>query len=106
MRSTFPVNRIWNLCQPGHEHDAGVDLDEDRDVDLLIRRQGLEVVVEVLDAADFAMLVALAEGGDFASAYERALETDRTFDPAAFLHKHLTSGVLIDFTLPAEALAP
>jgi hypothetical protein len=50
--------------------------------------------------------MALSTGHDFASAYGYARAASDSFDPAAFLSKHVLSGVLVDFTLPAETHAP
>jgi hypothetical protein len=104
LRSLFPVNRVWEVCQPDYEGDVRVDLDQGG-VDLLVRRQGFGVTVEALAPGEFAMLTALSAGHSFAPAYEYAHGADDTFDPAAFLHKHVLSGVLADFTLPADACA-
>ncbi len=104
MRSLFPVNRIWEVCQPDYQGDVRVDLDQGG-VDLLVRRQGFGVTVEALGPGEFAMLTALSAGHSFASAYDCAHGADDTFDPGAFLRKHVLSGVLADFTLPADACA-
>jgi hypothetical protein len=105
LSSRFPINRIWNVCQPDHDGEVGVDLDEGG-VDLLIQRRGFAVVIEALGPGEFAMLMALSAGHEFASAHQYARAADDSFDPAAFLSKQVLSSVLVDLTLPAEACAP
>jgi Putative DNA-binding domain len=105
LSSCFPINRIWDLCQPDHDGEVNVGLGEGG-VDLLVRRRGFAVVVEALDPGELAMLMALSTGHEFAAAYQYARAADDSFDPAAFLSKHVLSRVLVDFTLPAETHAP
>jgi len=102
MSSLFPVHRIWQMCQPGFEGEGNIDLSEGG-ANLLVRRQGFHVIVETVQPGEFAMLVALATGHDFAEAYDTARGVDEGFDPAAFLQKHALSAVLVDVTLPADA---
>ena len=103
MSSVFPVQRIWEVCQPDHEGEVKVDLDQGG-TDLMVRRRGFSVTVETLQPGEFAMLMALSTGHGFAEAYEYARGVDDSFDPALFLHKHVLSGVLVDFALPADAI--
>ena len=102
MSSLFPVDRIWRMCQPNFDRDGSIDLSEGG-ADLLVRRQGFHVMVETVQPGEFAMLVALSTGHDFAEAYDIARGVDEGFDPAAFLQKHVLTGVLVDFALPADA---
>jgi hypothetical protein len=101
MSSVFPVQRIWEVCQPGYGAEVQVDLDEGA-TNVVVRRQGFSVNIEVAQPAEFAMLVALWSGHGFAAAYDVAREVDDSIDPAAFLRKHVLSGVLVDFALPAD----
>jgi hypothetical protein len=101
--SRYPIDRIWQICQPGHTGDEQIDLDAGG-VDLLVRRQGYAVTTERLDTAELAMLTALASGYTFAEAFDYARSMRAAFDPAAFLPRFLANGVLADFTLPAEAV--
>jgi hypothetical protein len=104
LSSIFPVDRIWALCQPGGDTKSEVNLEAGR-VDLLIRRSDYAVIVEPLSAADYAMLTALSSGYDFGRAFDYARSLGEAFDPAAFLQRHVLSGVLVDFTVPAEVFA-
>jgi hypothetical protein len=105
MSSDFPVNRIWDVCQPTQEGQGDVDLREGG-VDLLIHRQGFSVTVQALRPGEFTLLVALSIGCVFSEAYDHAHSVDSTFDTAEFLQKTVQSGVLVDFTLAAEVYAP
>jgi hypothetical protein len=102
MSSLFPVHRIWQMCQPDSDGDGNVDLGQGG-ADLLVRRHGFHVMVETVQPSEFAMLVALSTGHDFAEAYDIAHGVDGGFDPDTFLQKHVLSGVLVDFILPADA---
>jgi hypothetical protein len=101
--SRYPVDRIWAICQPGGSPEELVDLD-DGAVDLLVRRDGFAVVLHRLDRAEHAMLSALASGYAFAEAFEYARALAADFEPGTFLQRHLASGVLADFALPADAV--
>jgi len=103
LSSAFPVDRIWQICQPDFVGEVEADLD--RGVDLLIRRDGYAVAVEPLPRGDFAMLGALSSGHNLRAAFGHASGVDPTFDPAAFLQRQVRSGVLVDFTLPADVEA-
>jgi hypothetical protein len=100
--SRFPIDRIWQICQPDHAADEQIDLDAGG-VDLLVRREGYTVTTERLDTASLAMLTALSSGCNFAEAFHYARSMQARFEPAAFLRRYLANGVLADFTLPAEA---
>ena len=104
LSSAFPVDRIWQVCQP--DYAGEVDVDVDRGVDLLVRREQYIVALEPLQRGDFAMLVALSSGHEFSAAFGYARAMDAAFDPAAFLQRHVLYGVLVDFTLPADVQAP
>lgn len=100
LRSDFPVDRIWTLCQTDREGEPALDLG-DGSAALLIRRERFEVLVEAQTSGAFAMLSALSEGASFGDAFAAAIALDESFDPGAFLQRHVQSGVLVDFTLPA-----
>jgi hypothetical protein len=104
LRSRYPLLRIWQISQPDHTGDERVDLDAGG-VELLVRREGYAVQVEPLCAAEYAMLDALRAGYGFGEAFDYALALDAAFDAGAFLRKHVASGVVCDFTVPAEVLA-
>lgn len=98
--SRYPIDRIWEICQPDHAGDERIELHGG--VDLLVRREGFAVTTERLSAAELAMLTALSSGYRFAEAFDHARSLHAAFDPADFLQRHLANGVLADFALPAE----
>jgi hypothetical protein len=100
--SRYPIDRIWQICQPEHAGGEQIDLDAGG-ADLLVRREGYAVITEHLNTADLAMLTALSSGYNFAEAFDYARSMQAGFEPAAFLQRFLANGVLADFTLPAEA---
>jgi len=102
--SRYPIDRIWQICQPDHAGDEQIDLDSGG-VDLLVLRDGCVVTTERLSAAELAMLTALASGYNFAEAFDYARSMEPAFDPAAFLQRYLANGVLADFALPADLAA-
>jgi hypothetical protein len=103
--SPFPVHRIWQISQENRSDEAGIDLDEGG-VQLLVRRERYEVLIEPMRPAEFAMLRALQSGYGFGEAFAYAQSLDIAFDPEAFLQRHVASGALCGFMLPAEVHAP
>lgn len=100
--SAFPIDRIWQACQPGADDSEQVNL-ELGGVNLLVRRDGFAVAMDQVGAGEFAMLMMLNTGAGFGEAFEYARAIDEGFDPGSFLQRHGTNCVLADFTLPAEA---
>ena len=96
--SAWPVHRLWALHQPGAVWDEAFDIHAGG-VDLLVRRNGFEVEVEALPAAEFAMLGRLAAGAPLGAALEATQQLAPAFDLAAFLQRHLLSTTLCDFSL-------
>jgi hypothetical protein len=103
MSSSFPALRIWEVCQTDFESEVAVDLGQGA-VYVLVRRDGFSVIAEALSRGEYDMLMALAGGEEFGGACDAAWREDRAFDPAAFLQKHVLSGVLVDFAVPADAI--
>jgi hypothetical protein len=103
LSSAYPVRRIWEVNQPHYVEDDRVDLAQGG-VNVLVRREGFEVILETLEAGDFAMLLALSTGNDFGTSYGYAEAAHSGFDPAGFLQNFVAKRVLADFTLPAEMI--
>jgi len=99
LASPWPVARLWALHQPGVAWDDAFDIAAGGE-SVLVRRSGFEVELEPLAAADFAMLRRLADGQTLGEALAAVRETAPGFDLAAFLHHHLPSNHLCDFSLP------
>lgn len=99
LSSQYPLLRIWETNQPGYSGDDHVDLGSGG-VQLLVTRRGLDVVNELLTAAESALLCALAGGQTLDAALSRALLWDSAFDLQACLGVRVSRGDLVDFTFP------
>ena len=61
---------------------------------LLVRREAGAVVIERLAPADFSWLQALAEHADLATALERAVAAEATFDLGTVLRACIANGTI------------
>lgn len=91
LATAYPVVRIWEINQTDAAADATVDLDAGGECALVIRRDGI-TRTERLDAAEHAMLCALDAGLQLGAALESILARHPTFDPDAFLARHVPGG--------------
>jgi hypothetical protein len=91
--SDYPVLRIWQLNQPGIGGDGKVEFDVRADR-LLVRREAGAVVIEQLAPADFSWLQALAAHADLATALERAVAAEATFDLGTVLRACIANGTI------------
>jgi hypothetical protein len=97
--SPYPIFRIWQANQPGHERDERIDLGEGGDALLVVRRiDGLGV--HRLEPGDYALLVALGRGLCLDDAVERATAADATFDLGAALRTHVAMRTIVAFHAP------
>jgi hypothetical protein len=85
MRSDYPVHRVWQVNQPHWSGDQMVDLDWGG-VSLAVFRDGLEIALLPLDAAAYALAVALQAGQCLGDALDHALAVGPEDDPALALH--------------------
>lgn len=97
----YPVLRIWQVNQTGHDGDQAVDLDSGG-ASLLVIRRGPGIEIEPLSGAGFSLLSALDAGLTLGAALERALALDPAFDLNAFLQRHMPAGTFSDFRLSEE----
>lgn len=95
LASPWPVHRLWALNQPGVAWDDGFDIAAGG-VALLVRRRGVEVELEPLAPAEFALLRRLTDGQSLGDAVR---QTAPAVDLTAFLQRHLLSATLSDFSL-------
>lgn len=95
MQSGFPVHHIWQANQASASV-ASVCLDEG-EVNLCLFRDGLEIALMPLDAADFSFVRALQDT-DLAIACERVLEYHPGFDPGQVLHLLFSQGLVIELS--------
>jgi hypothetical protein len=95
--SPWPIDRIWRANQPGA--DATVDLDSGGD-DLEVRRHGDDVVFRALTPPACAFRRALLDGAPLATAAERALAVDPSFDLGGALAALMQDAVVTGLALP------
>lgn len=93
--SIYPVLRIWQVHQPGFDGEIHVDFDVASD-HLLVRREAGAVVIERLAYGDFALLSALAAGGDLATALDAAMTAEPEFDLGTTLRTCIASRTLAE----------
>jgi hypothetical protein len=96
LRSDYAIRRIWQAYQPGGAGAAAADPEQGGER-LLIRRERFEVVIDLVDAGEFAMLRAFRAGAGFETAYAQAHAAQTGFDPGTFLQRWVLNGVLVDF---------
>jgi len=95
LTSSYPVLRIWQVHQPGFANDMAVEFGAATD-HLLVRRELGTVVVERLAPGDFALLQALAGGGDLAAALDAAVSAEPDFDLGTTLRNSIVSGTFAE----------
>lgn len=93
IQADYPVLEIWRVNQPGWTGPQSVDLQRGAQRLLVIRR-ALEVELEPLGRAEYAMLAALAADRDLQGAFAAAVDIDPDFDLAGFLTRHALGGTL------------
>ena len=93
LRSAYPVLTIWRVNQPHWDGGQEVDLGLGGQSVLIIRR-GLEVELDPLADADYAMLESLRSGHRLEHALATARTADPDFDFEKFLAAHVLGGTL------------
>lgn len=78
IRSSYPIDRIWNASRPGADPDP-VDLGTGP-ADLLVLRRSDDAAFIVLDAGEAAFVAALAGGKSLGDAAEQAMNAEPSFD--------------------------
>jgi len=96
LRSPYPVQRIWQVNQPGYAGDVTVSLDEG-EARVLISRAGYEVAVAAVRAGEYAFLEAAASGLELSRAVEAALAQDPALDVATLLRDLAAREIVVDF---------
>lgn len=99
LRSPYPVLTIWRVNQPQWTGDQALDLGLGAEQVLVIRR-ALEVALEPLSAAEYAMLDALDAGRSLCDALAAAHGVIADFDLQGFLTAHALGGTLSGLRLP------
>ncbi|HEX2501027.1 MAG TPA: DNA-binding domain-containing protein [Methylomirabilota bacterium] len=103
LRSSWPIDRIWQVNQAGADPDAQVDLAAG-EARLEIRRQDDRVAFRRLEAAEFAFRAGLGRGLRLEVAADAALAEDQSFDLTAALRALLDEALLVGFTLVPESV--
>ncbi len=98
--SPFPILRIWQVNQPGHEGDDHVDLDDGSD-QLLVARGDRGIAIDRIGKGEHAFLTALAANATLGTAATHAAEVEPEFDLAAALRRHVANHALVAFRAPA-----
>lgn len=88
MISSYPLFRIWRLCQDNGENADTVSLSEGG-VYLLVSRPADKVEITALGAGEFALLSAIQQQHSFAEVCEQALQSDPELDVTAYLQRHV-----------------
>jgi hypothetical protein len=101
LRSSWPIDRIWQANQAGADPDARVDL-ATGEARLEIRRMGERVAFRRLEAAEYAFRTGLGRGSTLEMAAGAAFAEDQSFDLAGALRALLDEALPVGFTLVPE----
>jgi hypothetical protein len=97
LASDYPILRIWQTNQDGHE-GADVSLDEGG-VQCVVLRHGEQIEFHPLDAGVYALIGGLAQDKLFSQACEEALAADANCDIAAALQFLVGQKLVSGFSL-------
>jgi hypothetical protein len=100
LASRYPVQRLWEVHQPGYAGDQQVNL-ADGGVLLLVHRQAFEVALEALTPGGYCLLDRLSRGETLGEALTHALALEPELGLQAFLMRHGRAGTFVDFDWPA-----
>ena len=95
LASEYPILKIWQVNQPDHPDDAGVDLSEGG-VRVLVARHDFELRLESLSAGEYALLQSFETGATFEHACDAAFAAEPEFDLHGVLQRHVRRGPLAD----------
>jgi hypothetical protein len=98
LASRYPVLRIWEANQDDYHGDLAVDLDQEAQQLLILRRE-LEVTIQPVSAGEHALLATLAANDTFANACEAALAVQEELDVPGCLRRHVLDGTLVDIEI-------
>jgi hypothetical protein len=91
LASPFPVHRIWAVNQDGYAGDPTVDLAEGA-VRLMVWRTGMNMRMQALNAAEWALLEAIGAGQTLTTACRQISEDLPQTELAALLAGAIASG--------------
>jgi hypothetical protein len=92
IKSNWPLARIWEVNQTGHEGDMRVDFDMAQCV--LVHRRGYDTHVELVAPGQFAFLNRLSQGVSLGPAVAAAMEVDEQFDFGVALQRFIASSLI------------
>jgi hypothetical protein len=102
LASPFPILRIWQVNQPGHEGDHHVDLGEGADT-LLVTRSSHGIAIDRIGKGEHALLGALAANATLGVAATRATAVEPEFDLAEALRRHVANHTVVAFRAPPRS---
>lgn len=94
--SSYPILRIWQICQPNHVGNETVDLSLGG-IHLLVQRTGLRVMPQPLSQGEYALLEAFSSKQSFAEACAVALETEPELELSDCLQRFVAQAIVVDF---------
>lgn len=95
LASRYPVDRIWDVNQPGFDGEASVDIDAGPR-QMMVVRPRFRVQVRRLSFGGYGWIDAAARGRPLAQALETALEIDAGFDLGDTLAMLIADNAIID----------
>jgi hypothetical protein len=96
LESDYPIHRIWEVNQEGYSGDETVNLDEG-DIKLIVWRQGFELHIEPLDAAESQLLHAIKKRLPLEALIKRMNNAPLPFEK--LLPSCVAKGWISEFTL-------
>lgn len=96
--SSFPVDKIWKVNQPGYCGDQTVNLDMGG-CKLLIKRNWHHVDLQILTEGEWTFLQGIESGMEFINICEVTLQVDPFFSFDEKLRQWVAQSTIVDFTI-------
>lgn len=96
LSSSYPLHRIWRICQLDYSGDETVDLALGG-IKLLVERSVFRVSPRPLSEGDYALLEAFSAERCFAEACAAALEAEPGVNLSGSLQHFVAQGIVVDF---------
>lgn len=100
LRSDYPLFQIWEVNQPGYLGDWQVDWDAAESC-VVVYRQEYAVAAQALNAPQYIMLAAIAEGRSLAEVLSVATDKNSSFDVQGFLAHCVQLHIINKFRTPS-----
>lgn len=98
IKSKFPINKIWEMNQEGADSSEELNIDEEKEVYLMIVRPLLKTNIIEITKTESCFLQNL-KGKSLFEAYESASNVNEDFDLSDILQKHLSLQNFSGFTI-------